>query len=243
MLFKVTYNGGRFHGSQVQPSVRTVEGALTKALKSLGVRTRERPRLLSRTDTKVSALCNILELDGKVRLEELNNALPSDIIAWAKSDDRARLPATKTYLYFLPGRRDAKRLEKAASLFSGRHNFSNFARVEEHKSPVRNIEIRVSEEHGLSAIRFKGMGFLWQLVRRVVRVMVDYEKKRISKKELRKLLEAKTQAPYPAAPAENLTLVDIDVGASFIENKALKRMAEELSLPRTGPCRAALRRI
>ena len=61
VAFAVGYLGDSFHGSQVQPDVRTVQGDLQSALSARGITSAEsaRIRMSSRTDAGVHARMNV----------------------------------------------------------------------------------------------------------------------------------------------------------------------------------------
>ena len=75
------YHGSAFHGSQIQPVVETVQGNLTKALKSLKWWSEGCLEISSRTDAGVSARMNLAtiklpnEIAGKIDPILVKNAI------------------------------------------------------------------------------------------------------------------------------------------------------------------------
>ena len=80
----VAYDGTAYHGWQVQPNGRTIEGELNRALSEL---LQEEIQVIgaSRTDSGVHALCNVAVFDTQARIPAekicyaVNQRLPEDI--------------------------------------------------------------------------------------------------------------------------------------------------------------------
>lgn len=155
-LIKVQYLGFRLHGWQKQPSVKTVEGLITKTLRY--VLPEEKYKILgtSRTDAMVSSGGSAFELfleenplkDLDAFLELFNINLPQDIraISVEEVDSTFNIiqhPKLKEYLYlFSFGSKnhpfcapfmanfqenlDIEKMKMAAGFFKGQHNFSNY---------------------------------------------------------------------------------------------------------------------
>ena len=239
MILKVAYKGKDFCGSQVQAKGRTVEGEIISALSRLDMIDvcASRFRIISRTDKGVSACCNLAKFESKknVDIERLNHELPSDIFILGKCDGVLKLPVKKHYVYIVDAsvakKIDDGKLKHVATLFSGRHDFSNFARIEKdkEKETVREIEVKVESVGNLVVIHFYGTGFLWQMIRRIVRCMYDFSYGKIDESKVLGLLDCSISKNYSAADADNLILVDIDCGLEFdsepyVQNKIDKKM-------------------
>jgi len=63
VMVALGYHGDAFHGSQVQPGIRTVEGALIRALERLGWWREGCLEMSSRTDAGVSVRMNLARID------------------------------------------------------------------------------------------------------------------------------------------------------------------------------------
>ena len=91
-MVAVGYRGDTFHGSQIQPNVRTVQGTIVNSIKKIGWWSDGCLGMSSRTDAGVSVRMNLARLDlpdavsGSVDerrvLRALNDHLPDDIVAW-----------------------------------------------------------------------------------------------------------------------------------------------------------------
>ena len=156
----IGYLGDVFHGSQLQPNVRTAQGdveAILRKLKWLGAD--DHIWLSSRTDAGVHVRMNLASFDlpqsrwdsigaGSL-LRAINDRLEDDIIVWsayAVSDDvGVRLARRRIYLYRLqalpnwPVDLSPERLARWCRVFEGGHDFTNFCRVEEGRTTVRTV--------------------------------------------------------------------------------------------------------
>ena len=78
----ITYDGSEYHGWQIQPGLRTIQGVITEAIQDL-LGSEVRLFGASRTDAGVSAL-------GQVGLIQIDSPIPTENLAKAITD---RLPA------------------------------------------------------------------------------------------------------------------------------------------------------
>ena len=185
VYLKVAYNGREFYGSQIQPDVRTVEGDILKVLKKEGI---EATNLgfLSRTDRGVSALSNILKLEVKeeLNLRKMTHEL-EDIWVYGVTNDRLDLPLMKTYRYYLfDNEYDENLIRKGLSFFNGNHDFFSFSKFNGLEETKRNIEAGYRKEGQIYIFEFKGKGFLWQMIRRIVGSIVDYVEGNLSEEDI-----------------------------------------------------------
>ncbi|RKP13614.1 pseudouridine synthase, partial [Piptocephalis cylindrospora] len=150
-----------------------------------------------RTDKGVSALSQVVALHVRSNqdhrsplvpeipyLDLLNKLLPSDIriLAWSpvSPDFHARFSCTgREYRYYIPLRGlSLPRMQEAAQIFQGQHDFRNFCKID----PTKNVKthertILTSEvteavpgaekegEEGWAMYRVVGSAFLWHQVR------------------------------------------------------------------------------
>ena len=153
ILLRVAYDGTNYHGWQVQPNAKTIEGELNRVLTQL---TGEEIQVTgaSRTDAGVHALGNVAVFDtvSKIPAEKfsyaLNQRLPEDIVIQSSlqvADDfhprhcdcrktyeydilnrTFPLPAYRNTAYFLYGDLDLDAMRKACQAFLGAHDFASF---------------------------------------------------------------------------------------------------------------------
>lgn len=144
LAFQVAYIGTDFYGSQMQPGLRTVEGTVIGACRDLGLFDDWRKAgfaFSGRTDRGVHArrqICAFTTPPCPERaIARLNHILPRDCecSGWAETDDsfHPRYNAqARTYRYYIydDGSTDPHRMQEAASLLTGTHNFSHFSRLD-----------------------------------------------------------------------------------------------------------------
>lgn len=194
ILLTISYTGTNFHGYQVQPGLRTVEGCLQLALdKVIG----KEVKLISagRTDAGVHALGQVANFksDTKIDLGNLprviNYHLPKDVsITQAQEvgeDFHARFSAKrKHYRYYILNTRhrsgvyagrmahmnyelDVERMKRALMQIKGRHDFSAFiGRDSSPANPIRTIDdIKIVRQGDIIQTDFYGMSFLKNQIR------------------------------------------------------------------------------
>ncbi|MBA46377.1 MAG: hypothetical protein CMB31_07320 [Euryarchaeota archaeon] len=185
------YLGDKFHGSQLQPDVRTVQGEIEKALKKLEwLNSESHIWISSRTDAGVHVRMNLGSFDLPTNrwlsigqnnfLRAVNDRLPDDVFVWgayAVSDDVfVRVAKRRVYLYRLqalsgwPIDVSPERVARWCRIFEGGHDFTNFCRVEEDRTTVRTIHSCtpwVDFSGRVVGFRIEAESFLWNQVRRI----------------------------------------------------------------------------
>ncbi|NMC76293.1 MAG: hypothetical protein GYA60_03230 [Candidatus Methanofastidiosa archaeon] len=228
VYLKVAYNGREFYGSQIQPDVRTVEGDIFKILKNQGI---EATNLgfLSRTDKGVSALSNILKLEVKeeLNLRKITHEL-EDIWIYGVTNDKLNLPLMKTYRYYLFDKGyDENLIREGLSFFNGNHDFFSFSKFNGYEETKRNIEAGYRKDGQIYIFEFKGKGFLWQMIRRIVGSIVDYVEGNLSEEDILAALAGEKTINSRPFPPEYLLLYNIDDKSNMYYDdyviRALKR--------------------
>lgn len=229
---KFAYDGRNFHGYACQPQLKTIEGEIIKSLIKHGfVEDTEQScfRSASRTDKGVSALCNVIAFNTDASKTRILQALSddfTDIVFYGITDVEPafspRYAKQRSYRYYL--KKDKLNVElviTAASSFTGEHNFSNFARLEEVKDPVRTINnIIVTEEDEFLIIDFYAQTFLWHQIRRIVSAIQKMGIGKIKKEQIIEALYNPTKkVDFGLAPAEPLILKDIIYDFEFEYDK------------------------
>ena len=134
----------------------------------------------------------------------------------------------RQYRYLLFQNLDVEKLEEVAEVFKGTHNFTNFTKRFQ-KTTTRTIDdikitkVDLDDYHKrefpnlhdtLSPIfvDIYGESFLWNMVRKMMRVFVDYANDKITLDEIKELLNPEENSPrahIKVMEAEYLILMDI----------------------------------
>lgn len=246
---KIAYDGTRFHGSQVQPGVRTVQGEVARALAELG----GDPagiRFAGRTDAGVSAIGNVVVLTSDLPAGSLLPGLTfrmQDAWVWAAApvDDRfePRHARRRRYRYRLRSPLPAAPLRDAMGSFVGEHDFTAFARLEEGVDPRRRVEsVGVRRDGAFLVVDVVGESFLWNQVRRMVEAGRRVAAGELPADAIPRALEAAKPADMGIAPPEPLLLVDVEydrlafapAGRDVLQGLARRREQAELENAITG---------
>ena len=232
------FDGGAFHGWQVQPGLRTVQGELEKALATI-LRRNVPVTGQGRTDAGVHAEGQVahlmLEADeiepgGLVR--HLNGLLGPDCsvreAAWAPDGFNARYSAlSRTYRYQIvrcpsPLRRhthwlvegvlDLAGIRAALPLFVGEHDFGAYcahSREMEHTRCVVS-SFTLGEEAQVLTFRITADRFLHNMVRRLVGEMIELGAGRLEVGVISNRVDQEGPAEHGhTAPAHGLVLESV----------------------------------
>jgi len=244
---KFAYNGRNFYGYARQPQLRTVEGDIIKSLIKYGFieDTKESNfKTSSRTDKNVSALCNVIAFNTSASKKQIIEILSDEFIdiifygiANVEPDFNPRYAKYRHYRYYLKNSDlDIEKIINTAACFTGTHNFSNFAKVEAFKDPVRTIDnIILSEDTDFIIIDFYAQTFLWHQVRRIISALIKIGKGKLSKQEIvEALANPEKKVDYGLAPAEPLILMNIvyyfEFESDSKQEKKFKKIKEKLTL-------------
>lgn len=241
IALKVAYDGSAFYGFQRQPGLRTVEGEILRALTRVGViedTGSANFKGASRTDRGVSALGNVVAFNTErpeLTLPRILNHHLRDVWVLGRAvvslDFNPRYASRgKTYRYYVVGEIDVVALRECASLFVGMHDFSNFARLEKHKNPVRSIKsIEVLQKGPVTVLEFRGESFLWEMVRRITTALLMCSRGELSTDDVRAMLNREVKKKLPPAPPENLVLWEVELpGVSFeMEREAREKLERD----------------
>jgi tRNA pseudouridine38-40 synthase len=229
------YVGTRYSGWQAQKNARTVQGALHEAVAHASGREDYDSYGSGRTDAGVHALQQVAHLDLETRLAPeplrfaLNDALPADIhVLRATKVTRqfhARHSAVgRAYLYQIARRRtafgkpfvwwirdplDVAAIAQCARVFEGMHDFATYADAEarEGSTRVQVDSVEVAEAGELVLVRVVASHFLWKMVRRLVGVMAEAGRGRLTAKDAERFLQRQSDVPAKlTAPPSGLFL-------------------------------------
>lgn len=221
LLLKISYDGARYHGWQVQENALAVQEVFQKALYSV-TGLREDIKACSRTDTGVHAreFCVSIKTESAIPPERLraalNHYLPEDIaVKDCKAvplDFHARYSCKgKEYTYeiwnhpvrdpFLKDRAlhywyplDEELLNRAAGYYLGRHDFTSFCTLDsrERGDLSRTVtESRVERRGDLVVFTVAADGFLYNMVRILTGTLLRVQQGKIRPEDIPGILEAK----------------------------------------------------
>jgi tRNA pseudouridine38-40 synthase len=237
LALKIAYDGTRFHGYARQPTVPTIEGGIIDSLIDKNIISdvkKAEIRCGSRTDKRVSALTNVMTFYTDEPAKDVLYLLSSEFdsifpygITEVDDNFNPRYAINRSYHYLLPITRfSTSKLKNALSLFVGNHDFSNFARIESHRNPVRTIDrITVNEENNVVIVEITAQTFLWNQIRRIIEASIKYCKEKITLDQIQQALtHPETPIDFNIAPATPLILTNIEYpDLSFFEPEELKQ--------------------
>ncbi len=232
----LAYEGTAFHGWQIQPSVRTVQGELAAALERiLG----EAVTVIgaSRTDAGVHAEEQVASFSTASRLDcvalarALNALTGDDLVVLglreAPSSFHARfsvlgkryryrvrnaplpVPWERRHAWHIPGALDVAAMQQEAAALIGTHDFTSFrAAGSDVATSTRTLDrCEVRGEDRLVSVICEGNGFLRHMVRNIVGTLVEVGLGRRASGFTAKALAARDRAAAgPTAPSHGLWL-------------------------------------
>ena len=236
---KIEYDGTAYGGWQRlknAPSIQqTIEEALERALgcscRVIGA---------GRTDAGVHAYGQVAHLDIETKIPAdrfsyiLNQKLPDDIRivqSWQAAENfHARRDAIgKHYRYTIyqaphasalernssvhvPQQLDVKKMQQAAQVLIGEHDFSAFRTVGSNiVGTVRTVyRLEVQQQGQHIHIDIWGNGFLYNMVRIIAGTLIEVGKGKIPVQEMQSILDSKERARAGAtAPAKGLAMCEV----------------------------------
>lgn len=156
----LAYDGSKYKGYQKQPRVKTIQGELEKALKTINNDEKVEVHASGRTDAGVHALSQKAHFDMSVNIgsdnliRAINGLLPDDIyvknVEEVSETFHARLnvkakeyiykinmgeydPIEKDYVFQYNKRLDVVEMERALKYLEGTHDFKSFSKADEEK--------------------------------------------------------------------------------------------------------------
>ncbi len=233
----ICYDGSSYHGWQVQPGQKTIQGQIQEAIEQL-TGCEVKVNGASRTDAGVSALGQVANIfiDTPIPVENIAKALtqklPDDIAvteAVQIDNDFDAISSVKSKLYRYSiytgqnrpvlqirhcwhrhGKLGVKAMDDAAKILVGKHDFKSFAgAADTRESSVRTILLcDVSSKDEWIYIDVEADGFLYNMVRNIVGTLVEVGRGRWQVKKVAEILAATDRrAAGPIAPAAGLCLM------------------------------------
>ncbi len=239
----IEYDGTDFCGWQLQPNGITVQEVINKALSKIEGR-EINVNGAGRTDAGVHARGQVANFMTESRIpaekyrDAINSLLPDTVrvreSAEVPEDFHPRFSAKKKtykyyirsscvmsplknrYEYYVSGKLDTEKMEKAAKFFIGEHDFMPFmasgSAVKDTVRTIYNAEITVNGEEIVYTVC--GNGFLYKMVRLMVGTLVEIGRGKYEPEYIAKLLSDNTLRATVAAPARGLVMesIEYDIG-------------------------------
>ncbi len=242
LVLWIEYEGTHFHGWQVQPGKRTVQGEVEGALSRM---CGEAIRILAsgRTDAGVHAWGQVAHFYTHSRIEPykvrigLNTLTARDVSVFdcreARGGFHAQFDAVrKTYRYRILNRRspsairhfhtwhvrrplDLGAMREAARMLEGEHDFASFCRERGRpEDTVRRLEsLRVTRVDDEVILEATANGFLRHMVRTLAGVLVEVGRGERTADSVRGILAGRRRAlAGVTAPPQGLVLVRVEYG-------------------------------
>lgn len=249
----VSYDGTGFAGYQVQPGKRTVQGEIESALKKLHKGEGVKITASGRTDAGVHAKGQVIHFDSSLSIpperwpQALNSMFGGEIAILSAEkvspDFHARFdaagkeyryvlylgkhknPFNRNYAYHYPYPLDIAKMEEAARHLTGTHDFSSFcASNTDVADKVRTITcISFKKEADNLVIRFRGNGFLYNMVRILTGTLIEVGTGGREAADIPGLIGARDRTlAGKTAPAHGLYLWEVFYEDSIEKCKATK---------------------
>lgn len=236
----IEYDGANYYGFQKQPSVRTLQGKLEKALSTFA-NARIEIVTAGRTDAKVHAAYQVINFKTQV-VRDLHNwvrgvnaLLPVDIVVkqvvHVTDDFSARFSAIcRTYHYYLQAggvrpailhskigwyhaNLDHELMQMACEMLRGEHDFTSFRAANcQAKNPVRNLSVAtVALKNNLLRFEFSANAFLYHMVRNMVGALIYVGNGKLTLDQFQELIKARNRKSAPPTfMPDGLYLVDVE---------------------------------
>ena len=201
-LITFSYDGSKYYGYQKQPSKKTIQKEIEDVLFQLNSNNDVIISASGRTDSGVHALNQKAHfvLNNQFEPEKLkytmNKMLSESIyiknVEIVNDDFHARFDVKKKkytykinigeynpidYNYILQYNKplNIKEMEKAITLFEGKHNFKSFTKIDEEKENYEReiFETNITLDNNIISISFVGSGFMRYMVRNMVGLLVE----------------------------------------------------------------------
>jgi len=238
---KLAYDGRYFHGYARQPNVETVEDSIINVCIEHGFFQDPKSALFrssSRTDKGVSSLGTVIAFNSAKEIQndifQLNNQFNHIVmfgITNVNPEFYPRYAKKRIYRYYLKKNDfELNSLLSTTRLFIGTYDYSNFARVEPGKNPIRTIDdIQITKENRFFIIDFYAQTYLWHQIRRIISAIIRVEQDKITRRDIKDALNnPNNKIDFGLAPAHYLILSDVEYDFSFHIDKERKKKKDEL---------------
>lgn len=233
----VRYEGQNYYGWQRHKDNPTIQGALETAVTNCfglrhNVEGSGRTDRGTHATCQVATLRLPDDIDEKTTMAALNKHLNRDIEITALQKVSAEFHARdsaigKRYLFkiwnhpdlppeldgkvwYVPEKLDVESMSQVCPFFTGTMDYASFAKVPNYKraTSVRTVHsLTLSQEGSLICFSIIADGFLYKMVRNIVRAIVKVGEGRTTIGEIPRIIEAKSRKAAPGtAPASGLYL-------------------------------------
>ena len=240
VLLRVAYDGTNYCGWQKQNNGVAVEAVLNKHLSELlGTEISVIGASRTDAGVHAMGNVAVFDTDSRIPGEKfayaLNQRLPDDIAIQDSKEvapdfhpryckcnktyeyrvlnRKFPLPTERFYSYFLYYNIDVEKMQEAVRHLVGTHDFASFCSANAQvKDTVRTVNfINVRKENDIITIQVNGNGFLYNMVRIISGTLLQVGMGRMSVMDVKNILDARDRTKSgPTAPAEGLTLVEIN---------------------------------
>ncbi len=240
--FKLTisYDGTRYNGWQRQGNTKNTIQEKIESVLSVLFQKKIEIQGSGRTDAGTHAIAQIANFKIETELDKieirqyLNHYLPEDIVVTniEEVDLRfhSRLSAkekcylyrlhigeippvfTRRYVYTFPCSLDIDKMQQAAEVLLGKHDFRGFSSEKrKKKSTTREIySVEINPIGDEIQFIFRGNGFLFHMVRILTGTLIEIGAKEMETEQILKILDTKNRTfAGRTLPARGLTLVSV----------------------------------
>ena len=233
----VTYDGSFFHGFQRQKNLNTVQEEIEKVLSEI-MKEEITIHGSGRTDAGVHAIGQVIDFKTtqnvpcsnlkKIMNKRLYPHIYIKDVEFADELFHSRISAIKkeyryyvsintfdplkaNYIHFFHDRINISNIRKAMTYIKGTHDFRSFAKCTDEDNTIRTIEeFDLNIKDGILEFRIVGNGFLRNMVRIIIAVMLRVGEGKLSVEDVEKILKSKSRTSAPwVAPAQGLYLWEV----------------------------------
>lgn len=240
MRYKLTisYDGSYFYGFQRQTKLTSVQQVIENAL-SIIFKDEILIKGAGRTDALVHAYGQVAHFDHVqfIPLDKLKKAINKIIaphiyirnIQIVDETFHARIsakvkeyryyistnefdPLKSNYIYFYNKKIDIEKIKSAINEFIGTKDFKSLSKGHDKENTIRTIySFTVNENNGEYEFIIKGNGFLRNMVRIIIAILLKVNEDKVKIEDISKILTDtnRTKAPW-TAPANGLYLYNIE---------------------------------
>lgn len=234
---KLKYDGRSYYGWQRLRDLPTIQNTVENAIfKAFGITTKVigagRTDRGVHANGQIASIYLPSIGNSSEFLSTLNRHLPNDIVVTGvdkMNDDWHPLKSAlgKIYRYVIwnemecppdvvgtvwhiPTKLDIDDMRSACNVLVGKHDFASFATIPKfkQKSTTREIYyIKIIDEHPKLSITIYGDGFLYKMVRNIIRVIVKTGEGKLAPEKMVEILQSRSRKASPGtAPASGLYL-------------------------------------